>query len=154
MTHLKAGDKAPIFKGKDQDGKDLSLTDLKGHKVILYFYPRDNTPGCTAESCNLRDNHADLTKRGFKVIGVSTDTEKSHQKFISKFDLPFDLIADTEMKLAKAFGVFGEKKFMGRTFDGIKRTTFVIDENGVIEKVFTKVKTKEHTEQILAEMES
>lgn len=149
MTTLKPGDKAPDFKGKDQNGKELSLEDFKGNKLIIYFYPKDSTPGCTAQACNLRDNYEVLLKKGYKVLGVSADSEKSHLKFIEKYELPFSLIADTEKEMIKAFGVWGPKKFMGKTFDGINRTTFVIDENGLIEEVIDKVKTKEHTEQII-----
>ena len=150
MTHLKEGDEAPDFKGKDQNGNDISLSDFKGKKVVLYFYPKDNTPGCTAEACNFRDNYKDLQKRGFEIIGVSADSEKKHQNFINKYELPFPLIADTDKEVINAYGVWGKKKFMGREYDGIHRETFVIDEKGEIEKVFEKVKTKEATEQILA----
>jgi thioredoxin-dependent peroxiredoxin len=149
MNQLKEGDKAPDFKAIDQFGEEISLKTLKGKKVILYFYPKDSTPGCTAEACNLRDNHDDLIKKGYKVIGVSADSDVSHKKFISKYSLPFSLIADTEKVILNAYGVWGEKKFMGRTFMGIIRTTFVISEKGIIEKIFTKVDTKNHTEQIL-----
>ena len=140
-----------MFKGKDQDGKWVSLEDFKGKKVVLYFYPKDDTPGCTAEACNLRDNYEELLKKGFKVIGVSADNEKSHKKFTEKYNLPFPLIPDTDRKVIEAYGVWGEKKFMGRKYDGIFRTTFVISEVGIIESVITDVKTKDHTEQILAE---
>jgi thioredoxin-dependent peroxiredoxin len=149
MMHLKEGDKAPVFSGKDQNGNLISLNDFKGKKVVLFFYPKDNTPGCTAEACNLRDNYAELTKQGYEVIGVSADSEKSHEKFISKFNLPFPLIADTDKKIINDFGVWGPKKFMGREYDGIHRTTFVIDEKGIIERIINKVKTKDHTAQIL-----
>lgn len=149
MTTLKAGDKAPEFIGTDQDGNTISLSDFKGKKVILYFYPKDNTPTCTVEACNLRDNHSDLQSKGFEVIGVSPDSEKKHQNFISKYDLPFTLLADTDHTIMNAYQVWGEKKFMGRIFDGVHRITFVIDENGMIERVFEKVKSKIHTEQIL-----
>jgi thioredoxin-dependent peroxiredoxin len=149
MTHLKAGDQAPIFKGKDQTGKELSLGDFSGKKVVLYFYPKDNTPGCTAQACDLRDNYQSLLNKGYQVIGVSADSEKSHQKFIEKFSLPFPLIADTEKEIIKAYGVWGPKTFMGKKFDGIHRTTFIISEQGLIEEVIDKVKTKEHTNQII-----
>ena len=149
MTTLKEGDKAPDFKVINELGDEVILADFSGKKLVLYFYPKDNTPGCTAESCNLRDNYADLKTKGFEVLGVSADNEASHQKFIKKHELPFHLLADTEKEVLNAYGVWGPKKFMGRTFDGIHRTTFVIDENGMIERIFTKVKTKEHTEQIL-----
>lgn len=149
MTHLKLGDKAPNFNFTDNNGNQKSLSDLKGKKVILYFYPKDMTPGCTVESCNLRDNYEALLDKGFEVIGVSADNEKRHEKFKSAFGLPFPLIADTEKEVIKAYGVWGEKKFMGRTFDGIHRVTFVIDENGNIERIFDKVNTSGHTDQIL-----
>lgn len=148
-TKWKAGDKAPDFKGKDQNGKLISLKDLKGKKVVLYFYPKDDTPGCTAQACNLRDNYSLLKKKGYVVIGVSADSEKKHQKFIEKYDLPFPLIADEEMEIIKKYDVWGEKKFMGKTYDGIIRTTFVIDEKGKLKEVITDVKTKEHTAQII-----
>ena len=149
MTTLKEGDKAPDFKVINELGEQMTLADFSGKKLVLYFYPKDSTPGCTAESCNLRDHYADLKTKGFEVLGVSADNEASHQKFIKKHELPFHLLADTEKEVLNAYGVWGPKKFMGRTFDGIHRTTFVIDENGMIERIFTKVKTKEHTEQIL-----
>lgn len=150
MTQLKPGDKAPDFKGKDSQGNTISLADLKGSKIVLYFYPKDNTPGCTAQACNLRDNYDVLMKQGYKVIGVSADNEKSHVKFIEKFELPFPLIADTEKEILQAYGVWGPKKFMGRTYDGIHRTTFIIDEKGVISEVIEKVDTKNHAAQFLA----
>lgn len=149
MTTLKIGDKAPDFKVINELGECMSLSDFSGKKLILYFYPKDSTPGCTVESCNLRDHYADLKEKGFEVLGVSADGEASHQKFINKHELPFHLLADTEKEVLNAYGVWGPKKFMGRVFDGIHRTTFVIDENGVIEQLFTKVKTKEHSQQIL-----
>ncbi len=152
MNMLKEGDKAPDFGIKDQNGKTHQLADYKGKKIILYFYPKDLTPGCTMESCNLRDNYSELTKKGFEVIGVSADDENKHQRFIGKYKLPFTLLADVEKKVINAYGVWGPKKFMGRTFDGIHRTTFVIDEKGMIEKVITKVKTKDHAKQILEEL--
>ena len=148
----KVGEKAPEIKGFDQDGKLISLEDFKGSKVILYFYPKDDTPGCTAEACNLRDNYDDLLEKGFKIIGVSADTAQSHKKFIAKYHLPFPLITDPERKIINKYGVWGKKKFMGREYDGIIRTTFIISENGMIEKVITEVKTKDHSDQILAEM--
>jgi len=153
MTTLKEGDKAPDFKVINELGEEMTLADFLGKKLVLYFYPKDSTPGCTAESCNLRDNYADLKTKGFEVLGVSADGEASHQKFIKKHELPFHLLADTEKEVLNAYGVWGPKQFMGRTFDGIHRTTFVIDGNGMIERVFTKVKTKEHTEQILESYE-
>lgn len=152
MNKAKEGQAAPNFSAKDQDGKEITLNDLKGNKVILYFYPKDNTPTCTVESCNLRDNHEKLEKKGFKVIGVSADSERKHQNFIKKFQLPFDLIADTDLEVVKAFGVWGEKTNFGKTYDGIHRTTFVIDEKGVIVKRIDNVKSKEHAQQILDEL--
>ncbi len=149
MTKLKEGDKAPDFKGKDQDGNLISLDDFKGHKLVLYFYPKDSTPGCTSQACNLRDNYDFLLKNGYKVLGVSADSEKSHKKFIEKNNLPFPLISDTDKEILKAYDVWGPKKFMGKEFLGIKRTTFVIDEDGKIEEIIDKVKTKEHTDQII-----
>ena len=148
-TSLKAGDKAPDFKAKDQNGKIVSLKDCLGKKLILYFYPKDDTPTCTVEACNLRDNFSGLKKKGYTIIGVSADEEKKHLKFIKKYDLPFQLLADVEMKVIKAYDVWGTKQFMGKIYDGINRTTFVIDEKGKIEKVITDVKSKKHTEQIL-----
>jgi peroxiredoxin Q/BCP len=149
ITSLKVGDKAPNFKSTDQDGKEISLKDYLGKKLVLYFYPKDDTPGCTKESCNLRDNYASLKKKGYAILGVSADTEQKHQKFIAKYKLPFPLLADIDKEVIKAYDVWGKKKFMGRTFDGIVRTTFVIDEKGEIEKIITDVDTKNHTEQIL-----
>ena len=149
------GDKAPEVLGKDQDGKEVKLSDFKGKKLVLYFYPKDSTPGCTAEACNLRDNYELMLKRGYAVVGVSVQDEKSHKKFIEKYDLPFPLIADVEKTLNETFGVYGEKKMYGRTYMGTFRTTFIIDETGVIEDVFTpkQIKVKEHAEQILAKAE-
>ncbi len=151
MTKLKKGDKAPAFKGKDQDGNIISLDDFKGHKLVLYFYPKDSTPGCTSQACNLRDNYDLLIEKGYKVVGVSADSEKSHKKFIEKNNLPFPLIADTDKEMLKAYGVWGPKKFMGREFLGIHRTTFVIDEEGSILEVIEKVQTKDHTAQVINE---
>ena len=148
MAQLKAGDPAPLFKGKDQNGKEISLSNLKGKKVILYFYPKDNTPGCTAEACNLRDNYSGLRSKGFEVIGVSADTETSHQKFAGKYDLPFNLISDPEKSILNAYGAWGKKALYGKIFNGILRKTFVIDEKGIIIKIFDKVDTKNHTSQI------
>lgn len=147
-TTLKEGDKAPAFTGLDQNGNKVSLSDYKGRKVILYFYPKDDTPGCTAQACNLRDNYADLKKEGYKIIGVSIDSEKSHKKFEEKYDLPFTLITDEDKKIVNDYGVFGEKKFMGKTYMGTIRTTFIIDENGTIEHIISKPKTKDHAAQI------
>jgi thioredoxin-dependent peroxiredoxin len=151
MSQLKTGDKAPDFKATDQDGNSISLKDFQGYKLILYFYPKDNTPGCTAEACNLKDNYTELLKKGYKIIGVSADDEKSHKNFISKYVLPFPLIPDKDKKIIKAYGVWGKKKLYGREYDGINRMTFIISPNGIIEKIFTKVDTKNHTEQILNE---
>lgn len=152
MTHLKEGDKAPAFQGEDQDGKPIKLEDYQGKKLILFFYPKDNTPGCTAEACSLRDHYQELKDKGFELLGVSADTARKHQNFIKKYDLPFPLLVDTEKETIEAYGIWGPKKFMGRTFDGIHRTTFVIDEEGKIAKVFKKVKTRTHASQILEEM--
>lgn len=149
MTHLKKGEQTPQFTGKDQNGDTISLNDFKGKKLVIYFYPKDNTPGCTAQACNLRDNYQMLQKQGYNVIGISADSEQSHKKFIEKYSLPFPLIADTEREILNLYGVWGPKKFMGRTFDGIHRTTFIIDEQGLIEEVIEQVKTKEHTAQII-----
>lgn len=146
---LKSGDKAPEFQGKDQDGQLVSLADFKGKKVVLYFYPKDDTPGCTAEACNLRDNYKAMQEAGFEILGVSTDDEKSHRKFIEKYELPFKLIADTDKKINEAYGVWGEKSMYGRKYMGTSRTTFIIDEKGIIQEVIKKVDTKNHAEQIL-----
>lgn len=143
------GDKAPDFSGINQDEKILSLADYKGSKLVLYFYPKDSTPGCTAQACNLSDNYDALLAKGYKVLGVSPDSTKRHQNFIAKYNLPFDLLVDTELETIKAYGIWGLKKFMGKEYDGVHRTTFIIDENGVIEDIIAKVKTKHHTEQIL-----
>ena len=150
METKKVGDQAPDFSGINQNGEIVKLQDYKGKKLIIYFYPKDDTPGCTAESCDLRDNISILKKSGFEVLGVSADSELKHKKFIEKYSLPFPLIADTEKTILNAFGVWGLKKFLGKEYDGIHRTTFVIDENGIIERVFNKVITKAHSEQILA----
>ncbi|MCX7743515.1 MAG: thioredoxin-dependent thiol peroxidase [Flavobacteriales bacterium] len=149
MKELTEGAIAPNFTANDQHGNPVTLSSFKGKKVILYFYPKDDTPGCTAEACNLRDNYQMLTKQGFVVIGVSTDSEKSHQKFITKYELPFILIADTDKKVHELYGTWQEKSMYGRKYMGTARYTFVIDENGVIIKIFTKVDTKNHTQQIL-----
>jgi peroxiredoxin Q/BCP len=152
MAQLKEGASAPVFSGKDQDGKTISLADYIGKKVILYFYPKDDTPGCTAEACNLRDNYEDLLSRGFGIIGVSPDSEKSHAKFKTKYTLPFSLIADPDATIIKAYGAWGEKSMYGRSYMGVLRTTYVIDEKGNIIKIFTKVDTQNHTQQILTEL--
>lgn len=153
MGKITEGQKAPLFEGTDQDGKKVSLSDFIGKKVVLYFYPKDNTPGCTAEACNLRDNYTDLLDKGFVVIGVSPDNEKSHLKFAGKYSLPFPLIADPEKKILTSYGVWGEKGMYGIKFMGVMRTTFIIDENGVIEKIISKVDTKNHTAQIFKNYE-
>ena len=148
MAELKEGMKAPYFEGKDQEGRLVKLTDFAGKKLVLYFYPKDNTPGCTAEACNLRDNHEDLIRKGFAVVGVSMDSEKSHRSFAEKYSLPFPLIADTERKILEDYGVYRAKKMYGKSFLGIVRSTFLIDEKGMIEKIISKVDTKNHSEQI------
>ena len=149
MTHLKVGDKAPEFTAINQDEKEVKLSDFKGKKLVLFFYPKASTPGCTTEAKNLRDNYELLKEKGFEVLGVSADSPKRQKNFKVKNDLPFDLIADEDKKVINAYGVWGPKKFMGREYEGIHRTTFVIDEKGYIEKIIDKVKTKEHAKQIL-----
>lgn len=148
---LKVGDKAPEVLGINQDGKEIKLSDFKDKKLVLYFYPKDNSSGCTAEACSFRDEYSEFRKAGYKVIGVSADSATSHQKFISKQDLPFDLIADTDKTLAEQFGTWGEKSMYGRKYMGMFRTTFLIDENGIITRIFSpkEIKTKEHAKQIL-----
>ncbi|MEX1190574.1 MAG: thioredoxin-dependent thiol peroxidase [Brumimicrobium sp.] len=149
MMHLEKGDKAPQFKSKDQDGKTISLSDYEGQKLVVYFYPKDMTPGCTTQACNLKDNYEALKKENIAILGVSADDEKRHQKFIAKHDLPFPLLADTDKEVIKAFGVWGNKKFMGKEYDGIHRTTFLINEKGEIHDIIKKPKTKAHAEEIL-----
>lgn len=149
MSELKEGIKAPTFTGIDQNGNTVELNDFKGKKVILYFYPKDNTPGCTAEACSLRDNYDTILKKGFAIVGVSPDSEKSHKSFATKFTLPFPLIADTSKKILNDYGVWGEKKMYGKSYLGVIRTTFIIDENGIIEKILTKVNTAGHAQQLL-----
>lgn len=149
MTKLNIGDKAPDFNGVDNNGNSIKLVDFKDKKLILYFYPKDNTPGCNAEACNLRDNYQMWIDKGYSVVGVSPDTEASHQKFIEKFELPFPLISDTEKVIIKAYGAWGLKKMYGREYEGLLRSTFVINEKGFIDQIFMKVKTKDHTNQIL-----
>jgi peroxiredoxin Q/BCP len=148
---INIGDKAPEILGHDENGKEIKLSDYSGQKLVLYFYPKDSTSGCTTEACNLRDNYSELRKQGYAVIGVSVDDEKSHQKFISKNELPFPLIADTDKTLVEQFGVWGEKKMYGRTYFGTFRTTFIINENGIVEKIITpkEIKVKDHANQIL-----
>lgn len=148
-THLQEGQKAPAFSGKDQDGNTVSLADLKGKKVVLYFYPEDDTPTCTVQACNLRDNYALLKQNGFTVIGVSPDDEAKHQAFREKFSLPFTLLADPQHKIIEKYGVWGEKNMYGRKYMGLHRTTFVIDEKGVIKKIFLRPKNKAHAEEIV-----
>lgn len=149
MTTLNIGDKAPNFSSKDQEGKLHSLADYRGKKLVVFFYPKASTPGCTAEACDLRDNFERFSANNYALLGVSADNEKAQSKFKEKYNLPFPLLADENKEVIQAFGVWGPKKFMGRTFDGIHRTTFIIDENGVIEDIITDVKTKEHANQIL-----
>ena len=149
MIELKIGDKAPEINSVDQNGNQITLNQYKGKKVVLYFYPKDMTPGCTAQSCNLSDNYQLLQKSGYDVIGVSCDSIKRHQKFIEKYSLPFNLVSDEDQKVVNDYGVWQLKKFMGREYMGIIRTTFLIDEDGVIEDIITKVNTKEHTTQII-----
>ena len=149
MKELKIGDQAPDFQGLNEKGEQVSLRDFAGKKLVLFFYPKDNTPGCTAEACSLRDSYQELRDKNFELLGISVDDAKQHNKFIAKYALPFPLIADTEHVMVNAYGVWGEKKFMGKVYDGIHRKTFVVDENGVIERVFEKVNTSDHAEQIL-----
>lgn len=149
MTHLKVGDKAPNFEALDQDGNTIKLSDYKGKKLVLFFYPKASTPGCTVEACNLSDNHTRFEAKGYAILGVSGDSQKRQSNFRNKFGFPYPLLADEDKAVIEAFGVWGPKKFMGREYDGIHRTTFVIDENGVLEDVILKVKTKDHTNQIL-----
>ncbi len=146
---LNKGDKAPAFSGKDQNGNTVSLSDFAGKKLVLYFYPKDDTPGCTAEACNLRDNYQTLLDKGYAVVGVSTDSEKSHQKFIAKYNLPFPLLADTDHSIHELFGTWKEKKMYGKSYMGTARTTFIIDEQGLIEEIIENVDTKNHVAQIL-----
>lgn len=151
--NMNIGDKAPGILGTDQDGKEIRLSDYKGQKVVLYFYPKDLTAGCTAQACNLRDNYDALRAKGYAVVGVSIQDEKSHRKFIEKNGLPFPLIADTDLKLVEAFGVYGEKKMYGRTYMGTYRTTFILNEDGIVERILgpRQIRTKDHAAQILAE---
>jgi len=149
MTNLDKGDKAPVFNAKDQNGNEVKLEDFSGKKVVLYFYPKDMTPGCTNQACNLRDNFELLKKEGIEVLGVSPDDEKRHQKFIEKHDLPFTLIADPDKEVINAYGIWGPKKFMGKEYDGVHRTTFLINEEGKIHDIIKKPKTKAHAEEIL-----
>lgn len=149
MITLSEGDKAPPFKSKDQNGKPVSLSDFKGKKVVLYFYPEDDTPTCTVEACNLRDNYSLLKQKGLVVLGVSPDDEKKHKKFEQKFDLPFTLVVDSDKKIIDKYGVWGEKNLYGRKYMGLHRTTFLIDEKGIIKKIFKKPRSKMHSQEIL-----
>ena len=152
--HLKEGDKAPAFSGKNQDGQKIALSDYKGKPVALYFYPQDDTPTCTIQACNLRDNYSLLTSKGIVVLGVSPDDEKSHLKFEQKFNLPFTLIADPDHKIIDLYGVWGKKNLYGREYMGLHRTTFLIDEKGIIRKIFLRPKNKAHAEEIVRVWES
>jgi peroxiredoxin Q/BCP len=152
MPELKEGDLAPAIKAVDQSGELITLEEYRGKKIVLYFYPKDNTPGCTAESCDLRDNYSQFIEKGFEVIGVSADSEKSHQKFISKYNLPFRLISDEDKKVLKDYNAWGEKKLYGKSYMGVLRKTYIIDEKGYVEKIIEKVKTKEHSRQIFSEL--
>ena len=152
MTHLTEGTKAPAFKSKDQNGNAVSLADYKGKKVVLYFYPEDDTPTCTIQACNLRDNFGLLKKHGYVVLGVSPDEEKKHKKFETKYDLPFTLIADADHAIIDKYGVWGEKQLYGRTYMGLHRTTFLIDGKGIIKKIFLKPKSRQHAEEIIKAM--
>ena len=154
MAVLKEGSKAPAFKAPDQNGNMVSLSDFKGKKLILYFYPKDDTQECTSQVCNLKDNYSALIKKGFQVVGISVDSVKSHKKFEEKYELPFPLISDEEKKIVDKYNLWGEKKFMGRTYMGTTRTTFLIDETGVIRKIIAKPDTKNHTEEVLAAWDS
>ncbi len=149
MTTLKVGDSAPNFSAIDESGNNHSLSDFKGKKLILFFYPKASTPGCTNEACNLRDNYKELQEKGYEILGVSADSTKRQSNFKNKYEFPFPLLADEEKEVINAFGIWGPKKFMGKEYDGIHRTTFVINENGILDQVITKVKTKDHAAQIL-----
>lgn len=152
MSVLKEGDQAPPIKAMDENGKEITLAEYRGKKVVLYFYPKDNTPGCTAEACDLRDNYSRFLEQGFEIIGVSADSEKSHLNFKSKHKLPFRLISDTDKKVLQDYGAWGEKSMYGKKYMGILRKTFIINEEGYVEKIIEKVKTKEHSKQIFAEL--
>lgn len=152
MTHLKVGDLAPDFTTTNEDGKSITLSDYRGSDVVLFFYPKDNTPGCTKEACNIRDNYSEFTSKGIKVFGISPDSEKKHQNFISKYNFPFSLLADTEKEILQKYGVWGPKKFMGKSYTGVLRTTFIIDASGHIKSIINKVVTKDHTNQIMAQL--
>lgn len=148
MKKLKIGDKAPDFRAKDQNGEEISLSSFAGKKLLIYFYPKDNTPGCTAQACNLRDNYDELLEKGFEIVGISADSEISHKNFAEKYQLPFSLIADTTKEIIKNYGAWGEKKLYGKSYEGILRMTFIISEEGIIEQIIDKVKTKDHSRQI------
>jgi len=152
MSNLKEGDLAPAIESVDQNGDKITLDEYRGKKVVLYFYPKDDTPGCTAEACDLRDSYSTFLERGFEVIGVSADSEKSHQKFANKYNLPFRLISDVDKKVLQDYGAWGEKKMYGKSYMGILRKTFIINEQGLIEKIIEKVNTKEHSKQIFSEL--
>ena len=152
MPELKEGDLAPAIEAVDQSGEMITLKEYRGKKIVLYFYPKDNTPGCTAESCDLRDNYSEFLEKGFEVIGVSADSEKSHQNFISKYNLPFRLISDVDKKVLQDYNAWGEKKMYGKSYMGILRKTYIINEEGYVEKIIEKVKTKEHSRQIFSEL--
>jgi peroxiredoxin Q/BCP len=152
MSVLKEGDLAPAIEAKDENGELITLEEYRGKKVVLYFYPRDNTPGCTAEACDLRDNYSKFVEQGFEIIGVSADSEKSHTKFKSKYALPFRLISDVDRKVLQDYGAWGQKNLYGKSYLGIIRKTFIINEDGFVEKIIEKVKTKEHSKQIFTEL--
>ena len=152
MNTLKAGDKVPEFTSTVQDGNGVYISDYKGKKLVVFFYPKANTPGCTAEACNLRDHYRELQDAGYALLGVSADSQKKQANFRDKYEFPFPLLADEDRSVIEAFGVWGPKKFMGREYDGIHRKTFIIDEEGFVEKIIEKVKTKEHSKQIFAEL--
>lgn len=152
MKKIEIGDKAPDFKGLNQDGKEVKLSDFWGKNLILYFYPKDSTPGCTAEACDLRDNYQMWQSKSYEILGISPDSQKSHQKFIEKYNLPFDLISDTEKEILIAYNAWGEKSMYGKKYMGVLRKTYVINSKGIIENIFEKVKTKEHSNQILNEI--
>lgn len=152
MANLKEGDKAPAFDSVDEKGEKITLEEYRGKKVVLYFYPKDNTPGCTAEACDLRDNYSQFMEKGFEIIGVSADNQNSHMKFKDKYDLPFRLISDVDKTVLQAYGAWGEKLMYGKSYMGILRKTFIINEEGYVEKIIEKVKTKEHSKQIFTEL--
>lgn len=152
MSELKEGDLAPAIKATDENGELITLEEYRGKKVVLFFYPKDNTPGCTAEACDLRDNYSQFIEQGFEIIGVSADSEKSHIKFKTKYDLPFRLISDVDRKVLQDYGAWGEKQMYGKSYMGILRKTFIINEDGYVEKIIGKVNTKEHSKQIFAEL--